>query len=59
MGISNEIWGIILSVIGIILAVYFGFKTATYVKSKRLTQNQKVGSNSNAIQSGRDTKVGK
>ena len=58
MGLSGETWGIILGVVGLVLTIYFGVKAATYFRSKRVSQNQKVGSNSISIQSGRDTKVG-
>ena len=59
MGLSIEVWGIILGVVSIALALYFGAKPLTSLMSKRTTQNQKAEPNSVAIQSGRDTKVGK
>jgi hypothetical protein len=59
MGLSIEGWGIALAVLGLVLTVYFGVKTATSVRSKRISQDQTTGPNSISIQSGRDTKVGK
>lgn len=58
MHISAEVWGIILSVVGIALSIYFGMKGVAFLRSKRVTQHQKTGDNSVSIQSGRDTKIG-
>jgi hypothetical protein len=53
MQISGEEVGIGLAVIGVLLTIYFGVREA----SKKLSLRQKVGKNSVAIQSGRDTSI--
>jgi hypothetical protein len=47
-----------LAVIGIGLTILFGVAGAKYIQRKRISQNQDVSGGSNAIQSGRDTKIG-
>jgi hypothetical protein len=51
MHVSGEMIGIGLGVLGVILTIYYGAKGA----AKKRSQRQKVGSNSKAVQSGRDT----
>jgi hypothetical protein len=55
MDLSGTDWGIVLGALGLIVTIYFGVKALKAGSSQR----QNVRSGSNAIQSGRDTKVGK
>jgi hypothetical protein len=47
----------ILGVLGIVLTVFFGFLGIRAVRRKRLSQAQKLGKASVAIQSGRNTNI--
>lgn len=49
---------IVLAVLGIALTVVFGFFGLRAVMRKKLSQRQKAGKGSVAIQSGRDTNIG-
>lgn len=53
MQLSGEDVGIGLGALGIVLTIYFGLRAV----SKKRSQRQKVGENSTAIQSGRDTNI--
>lgn len=52
-------YGILLSVVGILVAVFFGVLGVRAVTKniRSSSQNQKVSKGSIAIQSGRDTKI--
>ena len=49
----------ILSIAGIGLTVVFGIIGLRYAQRRRVSQKQKVGAGSVAVQSGRDTKIEK
>ena len=49
---------LLLAVVGVALTVVFGFFGLRAIKRKKLSQQQKVGKGSVAIQSGRDTNIG-
>jgi threonine/homoserine/homoserine lactone efflux protein len=50
-----ELAGLIIAVVGLAVAIYFGVQAIR----KRQSQKQTVKSRSAAIQSGRDTRIGK
>ncbi len=51
---ETALWGSL----GILVAIIVGLLTVRRIKVRKSTQNQKVGDNSKAIQSGRDTNIG-
>ena len=51
-------WGVVIGVVGIGLTIYFGFRARNVVR-RRKSQKQVARDESTAIQSGRDTNIGK